>query len=336
MKKGRAQQDAPNMPEGLASMMKKQGYHFVGKHSATKACNYTTSSLEEGTSCYKHRFYGIRSWRCIQATPAIGCNLACSFCWRIIPEEVGFSWNEINAVKEWDDPEMIVDGLIEEHRRIVSGYKGHKRINMKRWKEANEPAHVALSLTGEPLFYPMMNGLLEAFRKRDISTFLVTNGTIVSALRALKVFPTQLYVSVQAPNEELYKQITRAKSLNSTWNNFREFIKAFSAIETRRVFRLTLIKGLNMGDAEGYARLIKEGRPHYVEVKGFVYVGGARNEGRGLYYGQMPTMDELLEFAGKLSRLSGYIVSDYHEHSRAVLLCADEHAESDRILKFEK
>ena len=97
--------DEPHMPEELAGMMKKQGYHFVGKHSATKICNYAASGMKKSTrghTCYKHQFYGIRSWRCIQATPAIGCNLACSFCWRIIPEEAGFRWNEINAIREWD------------------------------------------------------------------------------------------------------------------------------------------------------------------------------------------------------------------------------------------
>ncbi len=329
--------EKPNMPEELAVMMKKQGYHFVGKHSAAKACNYTTGSLEEnGATCYKHRFYGIRSWRCIQATPAIGCNLACSFCWRIIPDEVGFSWNEINAVKKWDGPEDIVDGLIKEQRRIVSGYKAHERVNMKRWKEANNPAHVALSLTGEPLFYPMMNELIAAFSRRGISTFLVTNGTMVNALKALKTMPTQLYVSVQAPNKLVYEKVTRAKTLGATWKNFMEFIKLFSTMKTRKVFRLTLIKELNMVDVEGYATLIKEGRPHYVEVKGFVYVGGARNAERGLAYGQMPGKEEMLAFARKLAELSGYIFTDYHERSNAALLCADERAAYDRILKFSK
>ena len=328
--------EEPHMPEGLATMMKGQGYHFVGKHSATKICNYTSDSLKGGESCYKHRFYGIRSWRCIQATPAIGCNLACTFCWRIIPEEVGFKWNEINAIQNWDAPETIVEGLVNEHKRIVSGYKGNENVDMKRWNESNDPAHVALSLTGEPLFYPKMNELLAAFHERNISTFVVTNGTMINALRALKVMPTQLYVSIQAPNKELYGKITRAKNLTATWDNFLEFLDYFSTMETRRVFRLTLVKKLSMEDVEGYSELIKRGKPHYVEVKGFSYVGGARNEKRGLSYEQMPRTEEIKEFGRMIAEKTGYIFTDYHEKSSVALLCIDKKSASERIIKFKK
>ncbi|MDE1767960.1 MAG: 4-demethylwyosine synthase TYW1 [Candidatus Micrarchaeota archaeon] len=324
-----------HMPGELASMMKKQGYHFVGSHSATKICAYTASSLKGEGTCYKHRFYGIRSWRCIQATPAIGCNLACTFCWRIIPEEEGFKWNEINALKEWDDPEMIVEGLVKEHRRIISGYKGNEKVNPKIWEQANDPAHVALSLTGEPLFYPKMNELIAAFHKRKISTFLVTNGTMVNALKSLTTLPTQLYVSVQAPNKEAYERITRPKTIGA-WDSFMKFLEVFCSLPTRRVFRLTLIRDENMVDAKGYADLIKRGRPHYVEVKGFVFVGGARNEKRNLSYTKMPSMEEVKAFANEIAKEAGYLVTDYHESSNIVLLCSDEQAAKSRIIRFEK
>ena len=326
----------PHMPEGLAKMMKSQGYHFVGKHSATKICNYTSDSLKGGASCYKHRFYGIRSWRCIQATPAIGCNLACTFCWRIIPEEVGFNWNELNAVEQWDSPESIVEGLVNEHKRIVSGYKGNEKVDMKRWNESNDPAHVAFSLTGEPLFYPKMNELIKAFHDRGISTFVVTNGTMLNALKALKEMPTQLYVSIQAPNKELYGKITRAKNLTATWENFLGFLEYFSTLPTRKVFRLTLVKKLSMEDVEGYCELIKKGKPQYVEVKGFSFVGGARNEKRGLSYEQMPRTEDIKEFAKAIAEKSGYIFTDYHEKSAVALLSIDKKAASERVIKFKK
>ena len=326
----------PHMPEELAQKMKKQGYHFVGQHSATKICNYTADSMKkEGHGCYKNKFYGIRSHRCIQATPAVGCNLACSFCWRIIPEEEGFKWNEINAISQWDDPVRIVDGLVEEHKKIISGYKGNDRVDMEKWAEAQDPAHVALSLTGEPLFYPRMNELLAEFHKRKISTFLVTNGTMVNALKAMTVLPTQLYVSIQAPNREVYERVTRPKTLNA-WDSFIRFLDVFSGLNTRKVFRLTLIRGINMVDARGYAELIMKGKPHYVEVKGFVFVGGARNEDRNLSYSQMPGKDDILEFSKEIAKESGYILVDYHEPSKVALLCADSEAARRRIIKFEK
>lgn len=326
----------PKLPVSLAESMRKQGYHFVGRHSATKICAYASRSLKGGGTCYKHQFYGLRSWRCVQSTPALGCNLACVFCWRIIPEEVGHRWNELNAVGEWDSPKEIADGLIAEHRRIVTGYKGNDKVDMARWRESNDPAHVALSLTGEPLFYPKMSALLEEFHGRGMSTFLVTNGTMVGALRRLKALPTQLYVSVQAPNRELYGKTVRPKNAGATWDNFLKFVEAFSKLRTRRAFRLTLVRGLNMTDAGGYARLIKLGKPHYVEVKGFVFVGGARDPKRGLEFDQMPKKDEIIEFAKAIAAESGYLFADYHKSSNVALLCADENEYARRIIEFRK
>ncbi len=322
------------LPDSLFRMMKKQGYHFVGAHSAVKICAYASSGMKKGgKTCYKQRFYGIRSWRCIQASPAIGCNLACAFCWRIIPEEAGIKWNELNAVASWDDPEGIADGMIEEQRRLVSGFKGMENVDRTRWLEANEPRHVALSLTGEPLFYPKMGELISAFHARGISTFLVTNGTMAKALASLGTMPTQLYVSVQAPNREVYERTVRPKTVGA-WQKFMEFLEVFHGLETRKAFRMTLVKGLNMLDPAGYAELIKKGKPDYVEVKGFVFVGGARGEGRGLTYGQMPGKEEIMAFASEVADLSGYLLVDYHESSKVALLCADRAAAERRIIDF--
>jgi tRNA wybutosine-synthesizing protein 1 len=327
-------EETPSIPEKLKSMMKKQGYHFVGKHSAAKLCNYTTSSLKNGTTCYKNQFYGIRSWRCLQSAPTLGCDLACVFCWRIIPEEVGVKWNELNFT-EWDDPSDIADGLIEAQRKMLTGYKGNEKVDKKRLEEANDPAHVTFSLTGEPLFYPKMSELIEEFHKRKMSTFLVTNGTLPEALKKLKTLPTQLYVSVQAPNKEVYEKVTRPK-IPHAWENFLEFLDVFSKLNTRRVFRLTLIRGLNLVDAKGYAELIKRGNPDYVEVKGFVFVGGARNPSRGLSYGLMPNKEEILNFAKEIAEASGYVFTDYHKPSNVALLSRNEEVASRRLIRFEK
>ena len=326
--------DTPNMPEKLKLMMKKQGYHFVGKHSAAKLCRYTISSLKDGTTCYKNQFYGIRSWRCLQSAPTLGCDLACVFCWRIIPEEVGVKWNELNFT-EWDNPSDIADGLIEAQRKMLTGYKGNDKVDKKRLEEANDPAHVTFSLTGEPLFYPKMSELIEEFHKRKMSTFLVTNGTLPEALKKLKTLPTQLYVSVQAPNKEVYEKVTRPK-IPHAWENFLEFLDVFSKLNTRRVFRLTLIKGLNLVDAKGYAELIKRGNPDYVEVKGFVFVGGARNSSRGLSYGLMPNKEEIINFAKEIAEASGYVFTDYHKPSNVALLSRNEEVASMRLIQFEK
>ncbi|MGC8652273.1 MAG: 4-demethylwyosine synthase TYW1 [Candidatus Micrarchaeia archaeon] len=324
------------MPDELKATMKKQGYHFVGRHSAVKICEYAANGLEGKELCYKSKFYGIRSWRCLQSTPAIGCDLQCRFCWRIIPEEHGYKWNELNAV-EWDDPNSIVGGMIVEQRRIVSGYKAvaDTELKKKRWKEANEPMHATLSLTGEPMFYPRMSELLEKFHKRGMSTFLVHNGTLPEAIKRLKVLPTQFYISLQAPDEETYIKTTRPK-IPDAWAKFKESLELMRHMKTRTVLRMTLVKGLNMLNPEGYAELIKLAMPNYVEVKGFSYVGGSREEQRGLSLSSMPMHEEIREFAKVLERLTGYIWTDEHETSRIVLLSRDQESVDNRIIDFEK
>ncbi len=325
------------LPKVIETKMKKQGYHFIGKHSAVKICEYTANGLRGETLCYKYSFYGIKSWQCIQGTPAIGCDIACKFCWRLIPEEIGVKWNELNAVSEWDDPKDIVDGMIMEQKRIVSGFKAtaDTPLKLKRWEEANDPKHVAISLTGEPTFYPKLKALISEFHKRSISTFLVTNGTLPEAIEKLDPLPTQIYISLQAPDEKSYIQITRPK-IPDTWKRFLKSLSLLKDIKTRTVLRMTLIKGLNMHNPEGYAELIRMAQPNYVEVKGFSYVGGARGEDRGLSLTSMPNHDEIKAFAHKLSELAGYIETAEHKPSRIELLSRDEQSAKSRIIDFSK
>ncbi len=324
------------LPAVLQQKMEKQGYHFVGKHSAVKICEYTANGLRGGTLCYKYSFYGIRSWQCMQATPAIGCDLACKFCWRLIPEEMGLKWNELNAIENWDDPEQIIEGMIKEQRRIVSGFKAtaDTELRQRRWEEANHPAHIALSLTGEPLFYPKMSALLAGFHRRGISTFLVHNGTLPEAILKLDPLPTQLYISLQAPDEETYNEVVRPKIKDDSWGRFRRSLEILKTLKTRTVLRMTLVNGLNMKNPEGYAELIRMAQPNYVEVKGFSYIGGARSDQRGLSMSSMPNHESIKEFARKLSGLTGYIETAEHMPSRVVLLCRDEESKRNRMIDF--
>lgn len=325
------------MPSRLRERMEGQGYHFVGRHSAVKICEYTAHGLRGETLCYKYSFYGIRSWQCMQATPAIGCDLGCRFCWRIIPDEIGVDWNELNAVDAWDDPEPIIDGMIREQRRIVSGFKAGADTELKkrRWKEANDPKHVAISLTGEPTFYPKLSRLLEAFHRRGISTFLVTNGTLPEAIERLDPLPTQLYVSLQAPDGQSYIRVTRPKIPNA-WQRFLKSLSMLRALDTRTVLRMTLIKGLNMGNPDGYASLIKLASPNYVEVKGFSFVGSSREQQRGLSKQSMPEHEEIRAFARELAARAGYIETAEHRMSRIVLLSRDRESAEKRVIGFSR
>ena len=99
---------------------------------------------------------------------------------------------------------------------------------------------------------------------------------------------------------------------------------------TRTVLRMTITRGVNDSDLEGYEKQIKLAQPHFVEVKSMVFVGGARLEGRGLKKWSMIEMDEMEKLAQDLADGTDYFVSDRHVPSRVVLLCRDKEAERGR------
>ena len=69
--------------DNLLRLLKNQKYHLVGSHSAVKSCKWLREALVNGRPCYKQRFYGIKTHRCMQMTPAVHyCNMHCAFCWR--------------------------------------------------------------------------------------------------------------------------------------------------------------------------------------------------------------------------------------------------------------
>jgi len=315
--------------EKTATLLSKQGYHIVGKHSAVKACKWLRDSINGKGQCYKNRFYGIRSHRCLQCTPTLTfCNHACLFCWRTAPRE---EWGAPPQNFEWEEPKQIVDGLIREQMRIVSGYGGSDKADKGRVKEARTPLHAAISLVGEPFFYPFIDDFISEFHKRNMTTFLVSNGTLPERLEGLKKLPTQLYTSMIAPNKEVYKKTARP-FLKDGWERVQTTLSLFPSIKTRKVLRMTLVKGLNMLDADGYAKQIEIASPHFVEVKSFMFVGGAREKERGLELGDMPIHEEIRTFAQSLAEKTGYIITDEHTQSRVVLLCRDEDVKKTRFL----
>ena len=91
----------------------------------------------------------------------------------------------------------------------------------------------------------------------------------------------------------------------------------FPKLETRKVIRLTLIKGVNMNHPEKYAELIKKAKPDFIEAKAWMCVGGSSLR---LSYDNMPSHEEVKEFAKKIAELIGYKLKDESKPSRVVLL----------------
>ncbi len=216
----------------------------------------------------------------------------------------------------WDSPEDIVEGSIKAQLEILSGYKGNPKTNQQKFKEALTPKHVAISLTGEPTLYKPIGELIQAFHRRGFTTFLVSNGTVPSALAKLSEEPTQLYISVCAPDEETFKRVCRPQ-IPEAWEKLNETLKLLPSFKCPIVTRITSVRGLNMKNIEGYAKLIEKANPTYIEPKAYMHVGFSRLR---LGYENMPSYREICEFAMRLAEETGYTIIDESEESRVVLL----------------
>lgn len=225
----------------------------------------------------------------------------------------------------WDSPEEIVEGSIAAQIKILSGYRGNPKTNMQKFEEALTPRHAAISLTGEPTLYEPIGELIQTFHRRGFTTFLVSNGTTPSSLKKLCQEPTQLYISVCAPNEEIFKHICRPQ-IPKAWEKLNETLSLLHSFKCPTVIRITLVRGLNMTNIEEYAKLVREAEPTYVEPKAYMYVGFSRLR---LGYEHMPNHQEIREFAAKLAEETGYKIIDESVDSRVVLL-----SKLERPLKF--
>jgi len=310
----------PYLPEAVRRVYEKQGYRFAGRrmHSAVKVCYWTRQSLVAGRVCYKELWYPpVQSHRCMQMTPYIGCNYHCGYCWRIHSgDRPGFVWKEHPLGLDFDEPGEIVEGVIEKRKELLIGFKGNPRVDREKFEEALRPTMMTMSLTGEPTLYPRVSELVEEARKRGMISFLVTNGTMPEVLEKMDPLPFQLYVSVSAPDRETLIMVARPL-VSDAWERLSRTLQLLPSLTTRKVIRLTVIKGVNTTNMEGYAALVRTADPDFVEVKAYEWVGESR---RRLPRSAMPYMEDVREFANSVSALTGYEVKGEFEPSGAILL----------------
>ncbi len=305
--------------------LRRQQYRTVGRHSAVKICSWTKQSIRGNGVCYKQQFYGIRSHLCVQMTPALGyCHNRCVFCWRSL------EYNKGTLMQEPDAPEAIIRGCLAGQRELLTGFGGNENADKARLDAAMKPAHFAISLAGEPTLYPRLGELIQKLHGMGNTTFLVTNGMEPDSLKEPN--PTQLYLSVDAPNSRLFEKIDRCTEPDG-WVRLQKSLALFPIIgkKTRTCLRFTLIRGLNMADVPGWAEKITVAQPMFCELKAYMHVGESKKRLAGHH---MPLHSEVMEFARDVAAASGYRVIDEHPRSRAVLLMRED--SKDRVMVFAR
>jgi len=304
----------------IVQQLKKAKYG-VSDHSTVDLCHWTRKSFKNEGDCYKHKFYGISTHRCMEFSPAgMYCENRCVYCWR--PMEFYDTMNmEPEKVAE---PEQIVSKLMEERRKLIMGHYGDARHEKKKLDESLLPAHYAISLSGEPTMYPKLPNLIKYLKTlpETKSIFLVTNGQEPDMLQKLKdedALPTQLYLSTNAADQESFLKINRPR-YDDSWERWNTSLKMLSKLDTRTVLRITLIRDYN--DTEKmipvFASMIKEASPNFIEIKSYMHIGRSTNR---LEHENMLDMDEVRNFALKLAEYSEiFSVMDESYISRIVVL----------------
>src|SRR5271157_110381 len=401
-------------------------YRIVGKnkHSALKPCHWLIEKLFSGRenlplsdpanrNCYKG-YFGIKSEKCIQCTPALPfCTHNCVFCWRDMEEgSLGSKFtlpadepkhlvqefiknqlnmldhhlgkekflqnysvmagiitamqengNEINiheyqvnsglSINKVEDAIVLLKTVEVVSTRDSKTYKFTPRVDPsldadsflatymttreeieKVMESAYHPSHAAISLAGEPTLYPHIANLVDEFRKRDFTTFIVSNGTTPDVLESMPVLPTQLYITLPPPDERLYIKIHRP-SIPGAYNRIMQTLQLLPSLSCRTCLRITQAKGLNDSSTpetiDGIIRLVKIANPNFLEIKGMAVEAramlmkkrlGLGGDGSkiGESLGYAPTFNDVIKFANALSSAGGFPIIETSKPSRDVLM----------------
>ena len=293
--------------------LESSGYRFVGSHNhaAAKICHWTKQSILDKGVCYKEKFYGIESHRCLQMAPAVpNCQQKCEFCWRDL------SYTQTQWEGEYDDPKTIIDEAVKAQNNLLCGFFGNDKANKEKLEESKTPTNAAISLAGEPMLYPEIDELIAEFNRRNFTTFVVSNGQCVDKLKNLENEPYQLYLSLDAPTKKIYNDVCQPQ-ISEGWDNLNQSLDTLASFNSRTCIRTTCVKGRNMTNPEKYAELIKKAGPDFVEIKAYMCVGSSRHR---LTPDNMPTFDEVKSFAQKIGEKCGKKIVNESEVSRVVLL----------------
>jgi len=219
---------------------------------------------------------------------------------------------QINGIK---DIEPLINKYITSLKEIENVHK-----------ESMNPKHAAISLDGEPFLYPMLSDFVAEFKKRNMTTFIVSNGTFPERIEEMIHYPSQLYISLPAPNEKNYKKICRPMIKNG-WKKIMQTMDLLGSLPCRTVVRITAVKNLNLKDdyLKEYYKIIERANPNFLDIKGFTLQAKALlikqrlNSRESLEY-YFPEFSDIKQFAEKMSKLGNFRILYENHRSRDILL----------------
>ena len=287
----------------ISEQLKKAKYG-VSDHSTVELCHWTKKSFKHEGNCYKHKFYGISTHRCMEFSPAgMFCENRCVYCWR--PMEF-YDSMEMKP-EQVAEPEEILFKLMAERKKLINGYYGDSRNDKQRLDESLLPSHYAISLSGEPTMYPKLPELIKYLKSLEAtkSIFLVTNGQepdMIDRLQDEDALPTQLYLSTNAADYESFQSINKPK-YDDSWERWNSTLKKLKHLKTRTVLRVTLIRNYNDSKETipAFAEMFRKSSPHFIEIKSYMHIGRSTNR---LEHSNMLEMEEVRKFSEDVARQS--------------------------------
>ena len=306
----------PNVMEQL-----KKAKYGVADHSTVELCHWTKKSFRNEGTCYKHKFYGISTHRCMEFSPAgMHCENRCVYCWRPMEFYDSLAMDPERVA----EPEDIMKKLMAERRKLIMGHYGDPNQDKQKLDESLLPSHYAISLSGEPTMYPKLPELIKYLKslQETKSIFLVTNGQepdMIQKLADEEALPTQLYLSTNAADQESFLKVNRPR-YDDSWKRWNKTLDLLSSLDTRTVLRITLIK--NWNDSKemipAFTEMFDKSNPHFIEIKSYMHIGRSTNR---LEHENMLGMNEVRSFASGVTQYSNrFSVMDESEISRIVIL----------------
>ena len=306
----------PNVMEQL-----KKAKYGVADHSTVELCHWTKKSYRNEGTCYKHKFYGISTHRCMEFSPAgMHCENRCVYCWRPMEFYDSLAMDPERVA----EPEEIMKKLMAERRKLIMGHYGDPNQDKQKLDESLLPSHYAISLSGEPTMYPKLPKLIKYLKSLEAtkSIFLVTNGQepdMIQRLADEDALPTQLYLSTNAADQESFLKVNRPR-YDDSWKRWNKTLDLLSSLDTRTVLRITLIK--NWNDSKemipAFTEMFDKSTPHFIEIKSYMHIGRSTNR---LEHENMLDMNEVRSFASGVTQYSNrFSVMDESEISRIVIL----------------